>query len=88
MFYVQVNMDDQSIMDLVKSINENARSSSKLLPDKDMVLDKGSQKKSLGNLAIKFVDLLQNSSNGEIQLDKVVDLLLLCAVFTLNYKIK
>jgi len=88
MFYVQVNMDNQNIMDLVKSINEDTPSSSKLLSNKDIVLGKRRKNQSLGKLVLKFVDLLQNTSDGVMHLDKVIDLLLLFVLFTLSYKTK
>jgi len=75
MFSVQVNMDNQNIMDLVKSINEDTPSSSKLLSDKNKVLDKGRQKKSLSSLTIKFAEFLRNSPDGVINLNKVIELL-------------
>lgn len=76
MFYGQVNMDDQD-MDLVKSIIEDTPSSSKLLSNNDMVLDKKRKNKSLAKLTLKFVDLLQNTMDGKMNLNKVIDLLLL-----------
>ncbi|KAE9543892.1 hypothetical protein AGLY_001870 [Aphis glycines] len=75
MFYVQVNMDDQNIMDLVKSINEETPSSSKVLSNKDIVLGKRKKNNTLGKLVLDFVNLLQNTSDGVMHLDKATAIL-------------
>lgn len=72
-------MDDQNIMDLVESSDEETPSlsdkyESKVLSDEDMIIGKGRQEKSLGNLATKFTDLLRNSPDGVMHLNKVIDL--------------
>ncbi|XP_050061100.1 transcription factor E2F6-like isoform X3 [Aphis gossypii] len=68
-------MDDQNIMDLVKSINEETPSSSKLLSNKDTVLGKRQKNNKLGKLVLKFIDLLQNTSDGVMHLDKATAML-------------
>jgi len=77
-------MDDQNIMDLVESSDEESPSLSKILSVEDMLLGKGRQEKSLGNLATKFADLLRNSPDGVMHLNKVIDFLLLFFLFTLK----
>lgn len=68
-------MDDQNIMELVESSDEESPSLSKLMSVEDMLLGKGRQEKSLGNLATKFADLLRNSPDGVMHLNKVINLL-------------
>lgn len=80
-------MDDQNLMDLVESSDEETPSFSKLLSVEDMLLGKGRQEKSLGNLATKFADLLRNSPDGVMHLNKVIYLLLF-ALFTPKYETK
>ncbi|KAE9543944.1 hypothetical protein AGLY_001922, partial [Aphis glycines] len=70
-----MNMNNQNIMDLVKSINEETQSSSKLLSDKDKFLNKCRQKKSLISLTIQFAEFLRNTSDGVINLNKVSTIL-------------
>lgn len=70
-------MDDQNIMDLVESSDEESPLLSKLLTE-DLLLGKGRQEKSLGNLATKFADLLRNSPDGVMHLNKVIYLLFFC----------
>lgn len=69
-------MDDQNLLDLVESSDDDTQSlsdkySSKLLTVEDMLLGKGRQEKSLGNLATKFAELLRNSPDGVMHLNKV-----------------
>lgn len=77
-FVVQINMDDKSVViDLVESSDEETPSlcdkyGSKILSDEDILLGKGRQEKSLGNLAMKFADLLRNSPDGVMHLNKVI----------------
>lgn len=71
-------MDDQNIMDLVESSDEESPSLSKILSVEDMLLGKGRQEKSLGNLATKFADLLRNSPDGVMHLNKVIYMLFCC----------
>lgn len=68
-------MDDQNIMELVESSDEESPSLSKLMSVEDMLLGKGRQEKSLGNLATKFADLLRNSPDGVMHLNKVIYML-------------
>ncbi|KAL4142114.1 hypothetical protein QTP88_004635 [Uroleucon formosanum] len=75
MIQVQVNMDDQNIMDLVESSDEESQSMSKILSVEEMLLGKGRQEKSLGNLATKFADLLRNSPDGVMHLNKATAML-------------
>lgn len=72
-------MDDQNIMELMESSDEETPSlpdkyESKILSDEDMPLGKGRQEKSLGSLAAKFAELLRNSPDGVMHLNTVVDL--------------
>lgn len=65
------------MMDLVESSDEETRSlsdkyGSKILSVEDMLSGKGRQEKSLGNLATKFADLLRNSPDGVMHLNKVI----------------
>lgn len=67
-------MDDQNLMDLVESSDEETPSDkyeSKILSVEEMLLGKGRQEKSLGNLATKFAELLRNSPDGVMHLNKV-----------------
>lgn len=71
-------MDDQNLIDLVESSDDETPSlsdkfESKILSVEDMLLGKGRQEKSLGNLATKFADLLRNSPDGVMHLNKVID---------------
>lgn len=65
-------MDDQNTVDLVESSDEETQSLTKILSVEDMLLGKGRQEKSLGNLATKFADLLRNSPDGVMHLNKVI----------------
>lgn len=71
-------MDDQNIMELVESSDEESPSLTKIMSVEDILLGKGRQEKSLGNLATKFADLLRNSPDGVMHLNKVIDLLFFC----------
>lgn len=64
---------EQNIMDLVESSDEESPSLSKMISVEDILLGKGRQEKSLGNLATKFADLLRNSPDGVMHLNKVID---------------
>lgn len=69
-------MDDQNTMELVESSDEEILSmsdkyGSKILSVEEMLLGKGRQEKSLGNLATKFAELLRNSPDGVMHLNKV-----------------
>lgn len=68
-------MNNQRLIDLVVSSDEDADESQTLdniLSVEDMLLGKGRQEKSLGNLATKFADLLRNSPDGVMHLNKVI----------------
>lgn len=60
-----------NIVDLVESSDEEIPSMSKMLSVEEMLLVKGRQEKSLGSLATKFADLLRNSPDGVMHLNKV-----------------
>jgi len=81
-------MDDQNIMDLVESSDEESPSMSKILSVEEMLLGKGRQEKSLGNLATKFADLLRNSPDGVMHLNKVIYMLCFCLSKIKNVKNK
>ncbi|VVC32066.1 E2F/DP family, winged-helix DNA-binding domain,E2F transcription factor, CC-MB domain,Winged helix- [Cinara cedri] len=73
-------MDDQNLIDLVESSDEETPSlsdkyESKILTVEDMLLGKGRQEKSLGNLATKFAELLRNSPDGVMHLNKATAML-------------
>lgn len=62
-------------MDLVVSSDEEPDEPQMLdniLSVEDLLLGKGRQEKSLGNLATKFADLLRNSPDGVMHLNKVI----------------
>jgi hypothetical protein len=63
------------LVDLVESSDEEIPSLSKMLSVEEMLLVKGRQEKSLGNLATKFADLLRNSPDGIMHLNKVIHIL-------------
>lgn len=69
-------MDEQNLIDIVVSSDEEESPSlsdnfsSKLMSVED-ILGKGRQEKSLGNLATKFAELLRNSPDGVMHLNKV-----------------
>lgn len=65
-------MDKQCIVDAVESSEEETQSLSKILSIEEILLGKGRQEKSLGNLATKFADLLRNSPDGVMHLNKVI----------------
>lgn len=65
-------MDNQNTADLLESSDEETQSLTKILSVEDMLLGKGRQEKSLGNLATKFADLLRNSPDGVMHLNKVI----------------
>ncbi|XP_050420088.1 transcription factor E2F5-like [Adelges cooleyi] len=67
-------MDEHSTMDLVESSDDDSQSS-KMLTVEEMLLGKGRQEKSLGNLATKFADLLRNSPDGVMHLNKATAML-------------
>lgn len=73
-------MDAQSLIDILENSDDDSPAS----PDKheeqpasfdDVPLAKGRQKKSLGNLATRFAELLRNTPDGVMHIDKVIDLL-------------
>ncbi|XP_050520947.1 transcription factor E2F5-like [Daktulosphaira vitifoliae] len=74
-------MDDQNLLDLVDSSDDDDtqslsdKYSSKVLTVEDMLLGKGRQEKSLGNLATKFAELLRNSPDGVMHLNKATAML-------------
>lgn len=80
-------MDDQNIMELVESSDEESPSLSKLMSVEDMLLGKGRQEKSLGNLATKFADLLRNSPDGVMHLNKVINMFFFYLIKNVNKKI-
>ncbi|XP_025410358.1 transcription factor E2F5-like isoform X2 [Sipha flava] len=63
------------LVDLVESSDEEIPSLSKMLSVEEMLLVKGRQEKSLGNLATKFADLLRNSPDGIMHLNKATAML-------------
>lgn len=63
-------MDDQNIMDLVVSSDDETPLLTKIMSVED-ILGKGRQEKSLGNLATKFANLLRNSPDGVMHLNMV-----------------
>lgn len=72
-------MDDQNLLDLVESTDEETPSLSDkyesiILSVDDIMIAETRKEKSLGNLAKKFVDLLKNTPNGVININEVVDL--------------
>lgn len=69
-----INIRDP-LADLVESSDEEIPSMSKMLSVEEMLLVKGRQEKSLGNLATKFADLLRNSPDGVMHLNKVIHIL-------------
>jgi len=81
-------MDEQNIMELVESSDEESPSLSKILSVEDMLLGKGRQEKSLGNLATKFADLLRNSPDGVMHLNKVIYVLFCCLSRNIKKNIK
>jgi len=68
-------MEDQNIIDLVESSDEETPSLTKILSVEEILLGKGRQEKSLGNLATKFADLLRNSPDGVMHLNKATAML-------------
>lgn len=64
-------MDDQNLMDLVESSDDETPSLAKIMSVED-ILGKGRQEKSLGNLATKFANLLRNSPDGVMHLNRVL----------------
>lgn len=83
-------MDDQSAMELVRSSDEEISPlpdnyGSKILSAEEMLLEKGRQKKSLGNLTIEFTELLRNAPDGVMHLNEVIYHNLLYFIGTKNY---
>lgn len=68
---ILINRDP--IADLVESSDDEIPSISKMMSVEEMLLVKGRQEKSLGNLATKFADLLRNSPDGVMHLNKVIN---------------
>lgn len=77
-------MDDQNTVDLVESSDEETQSLTKILSVEDMLLGKGRQEKSLGNLATKFADLLRNSPDGVMHLNKVINFFVIYKYLSCN----
>lgn len=71
-------MDAQSLLNILESSDDETQEETRPAPsDKndskiDVPLAKGRQKKSLGNLAIRFADLLKNTPDGVMHINKVV----------------
>lgn len=66
-------------MDLVVSSDEEPDEPQileNILSVEDILLGKGRQEKSLGNLATKFADLLRNSPDGVMHLNKVISIVI------------
>lgn len=67
-------MDDQNMMDLVESSDDESPSLTNIMSVED-ILGKGRQEKSLGNLATKFANLLRNSPDGVMHLNRATAML-------------
>lgn len=79
--------DPRSMVHLVESSDEDTGSVTKMMSVEDL-LSKGRQEKSLGNLATKFAELLRNSPDGTMHLNKVSNILAHRSVYRKHEKKK